>query len=119
MGLSIGFSNCSDNSHTVFPSDDQRPRSSRKTGNPNPKRFELRRTKKVGHFVIVLAYYPDCRNYEGNKILVFENMHVRDVKNMMSMDPHFCESHRHPSPVARFEPTARGWRFAEAFCANA
>jgi hypothetical protein len=58
--------------------------------------------------------YPDCTNYEGNKILVFHNISVEEIANANTIDPHFCDKD-HVSPIARFRPSKDGWSMAEAF----
>lgn len=88
-------------------------------GNPNPNNFEITRLEKVLRFVVVMIKYPDCNNYEGNKILVFEGVPTKTILNQKSIDPHFCNSKTHPSPVARFEPTEKGWSYAVKFCQTA
>lgn len=82
--------------------------------NPDPQRFRIVRIEQVGKFVIVKIQYPNCTNYEGNKVLVFEGVSIRTLKTLTAIDPHFCDSPRHLSPVARFEPTERGWSYARS-----
>lgn len=78
---------------------------------PNPARFEIRRLEQVGaDRVVAEVHYPDCTNYEGNKILLFVGMTERGVREMKTMDPHFSPTQ--VCPFARFEPTKRGWEWA-------
>ena len=84
--------------------------------NPNPLHFEILQLKKIGRFVIVMIRYPDCSNYEGKKILVFENVRINTIKSLKYIDPHFCNCVKHPSPVARFKPDQSGFRYAVDFC---
>lgn len=79
--------------------------------NPNPNNYNIKRIGSFGEYVVVLINYPDCTNYEGNKIMVFENMTQDQLEKMDSIDPHFCDKD-HSSPIARFEPTDRGWFMA-------
>lgn len=88
-------------------------------GNPNPYRFKIKKLLSVRRFTIASVHYPDCRNYEGNKVLVFENVPSDKIKNLNYLDPHFSESKAHPSPIARFAPTQQGWEYAVSFCNNA
>ena len=88
-------------------------------GNPKPGNFRIEESKRVGRFVIVRIQYPDCVNYEGKKILVFENININKLYQLTNIDPHFCDSHDHPSPVARFKPDDKGWEYATIFCLNA
>jgi uracil DNA glycosylase len=89
------------------------------TGNPNPHNFIIEEVMAIGKFVIARVRYPDCSNYEGRKVLVFEGTTTRTLQTQVALDPHFCDSKVHPSPVARFEPTNRGWNYAISFCQSA
>ena len=86
--------------------------------NPNPKRFNVITEKKIGDLTIAKVNYPDCTNYEGNKILVMKSKYLAKAKNKGTLDPHFCKDES-LSPVARFAPTKDGWHmallFAEAY----
>ena len=87
-------------------------------GNPNPRNFVIKTTEYIvnNHFNILIALvnYPDCNNYEGDKILVFENVSCKKLFKLQTIDPHFCEE-GHISPIARFEPTEEGMEMAEVF----
>lgn len=85
-------------------------------GNPNPENFHIKQHEEVGRFAVLLVHYPDCRNYEGDKILVFEDVSLATLQSLTSLDPHFCNSKLHPSPIARFEPSVTGWVYAITFC---
>jgi len=61
-------------------------------------------TAKVGQCTIVKVKYRNATNFEGVKILVY----LGDLP--AKLDPHFCDNHK--SPIARFEPTERGWFLA-------
>ena len=80
--------------------------------NPNPKNFSIRRSEQIGPFLIVLVHYPECKNYEGLKILLYEGCTVEHLIKQGSIDPHFSGNEDFLSPIARFEPTARGTRLA-------
>lgn len=85
----------------------------RPTGNPNPHRFAPIRAEQVGPCAVALVHYPDCTNYEGHKILLFAYVEVyRALCARGVLDPHFTAESW--SPVARFEPTERGWALAIA-----
>jgi len=109
-------SRCSDDSHTP-PADKYEV--VQVLGNPNPSNFEIQKLERVKHFTIMLVRYPDCVNFEGKKILVFKTLALGDISSMSSLDPHFCDSTKHPSPAARFMPTDEGWWYATAFCNSA
>src|SRR5262245_35821448 len=84
-------------------------------GNPDPKNFSILRTRIIGTFLIAKISYPDCKNYEGKKILVFSDTRRSELLKAKSLDPHFCEG-EHLSPIARFEPTKKGWEMAVLMC---
>ncbi len=87
---------------------------SRVTGQPDPRNFTVEKMKEVSGRTVVQLIYPGCTNYEGRKVLVYD-MPWRQVFNTRFLDPHFCESNNHPVPIARFEPTLRGWAMAIMF----
>ena len=72
-------------------------------------------------FIVLTVRYPDARNFEGKKILVFRRMHPVDMPLAQifgdELDPHFCESGK--GPIARFIPTEEGRRLARAFVESA
>jgi hypothetical protein len=89
-----------------------------KFGNPNPKRFEIKRHKEYDGWTVVEVVYPDAKNYEGRKILLYHCRYAQ-IAAQKELDPHFCDDGSHLSPFARFEPTENGWRMANAFAAAA
>jgi hypothetical protein len=123
MGMFKKFSTCShDNFFNQQNQEKNFVRRKKKTfsvGNPNPNKFEILKHQTVGRFTIVRIHYPDCHNFEGQKILVFEDISISTIKKLKSIDPHFCNNKAHPSPIARFVPTDHGWRYAISFCKNA
>lgn len=120
MGMSMFGSRCSDDSHRDSYTPQVYIRGEVPVpGNPNPINFEIQKLERVKHFTIMLVEYPDCMNFEGKKILVFKTLALGDIKKISSLDPHFCDSTKHTSPVARFVPTDEGWWYATAFCNNA
>lgn len=84
--------------------------------NPDPNNYQIVQLQRVGAYVVVKVHYPDCTNYEGNKIMIFENVTVRTLRETKILDPHFCDSGNHISPIARFAPTKQGWKHAVNFC---
>lgn len=86
-----------------------------KDRNPNPKNYTIKRLATRGSYLIAEIVYPDCTNFEGRKILVFAGITSKRLRRSGFIDPHFCDR-RHISPVARFEPTVRGWELAELMC---
>ncbi len=126
MGVMRLFSSCSDKSHgEQFPKGVKCHRQHKHViekcklvGNPNPSNFQILNHEEIGRFVVVLVKYPECLNYEGDKILVFENVSFGVIQKLKSIDPHFCDSGNHSSPIARFVPTLKGWHYAIQFCKN-
>jgi hypothetical protein len=78
---------------------------------PNPANFEiLNSIERFGNVALYIKY-PNCKNYEGNKILVYKGVGKNQIVNLKEIDPHFSDDGS-LSPVARFEPTQRGWILA-------
>ncbi len=86
--------------------------------NPNPRNYKILQHETVGDYLIVEIKYPDCTNYEGNKILLYRGITLKQLKAQGSIDPHFCNNPNFCSPIARFEPTDRGWQMAKNTAAN-
>ncbi len=90
-----------------------------KLPNPDPDNYKIIAVAERGDFMVTKINYPDCTNYEGNKILVFQGVKLLDLINQKLIDPHFCSANpKYAFPIARFTPTDEGWqmalRFAEA-----
>ena len=99
MGIGLFSSTCS-----LTP-----PESPVRFPNPNPARFVILRTEQVGRSVVAEVRYPDCINYEGRKVLVYADMDASALRSRTTIDPHFAQ---YGGPLARFEPTQRGWDLA-------
>jgi hypothetical protein len=80
--------------------------------NPNPERFKIISWHQNGKFLILYINYPDCTNYEGNKILLYKGCCIEDLVGQGSVDPHFSNNKEKISPIARFVPTLEGWDMA-------
>jgi len=78
---------------------------------PNPNVFRIRKMEQVKNNVVVLIHYPNCDNYEGNKICLYKNTILKQVLDQIYIDPHFSNDCG-LSPFARFEPTEKGWEMA-------
>ena len=120
MGGIKHFSSCNCSDKTYGGCDTEATKYEKQTKenlpqNPDPKNFSINELKAIGPFVIALIKYPDCKNYEGDKILVYKNKTLVDISKCDIIDPHFCEN-CNVSPVARFRPTAEGYDMAEQFC---
>lgn len=91
----------------------KRPTEKVVVGNPDPLKFHITLTHQAGPFIAVCIVYPDAKNYEGRKVMVLRATR-EELGKLEFLDPHFCEGN-HLSPIARFEPTERGWKYAVAF----
>ena len=110
MGINCMFSSSS------YDSGPERTLLERTLPNPNPKNYKFKKHATImSRFLIVWVNYPDCDNYEGNKIMVYKDCSFSDLKAQGHLDPHFSENKRFHSPIARFVPTAEGWRMAATF----
>jgi hypothetical protein len=112
MGISIGFSRSSYDSTPIK----QIIYETRYSPNPNLERFKIQRYQEIKNYLVVEINYYDATNYEGNKILVFQDYSIEKLKRRKSIDPHFSENKKFKSPIARFEPTKKGWSKAISFC---
>lgn len=73
------------------------------TGNPRPDRFNILQSCQVGDYSIIRLVYPDCNNYEGEKLLVFK-CKLQDILDQGLIDPHFSDNTKYIHPIARFKP---------------
>ena len=76
--------------------------------NPNPSNYEVLDGVEIGDYIILKINYPNCTNYEGNKILLFK-CRLKELQEQELIDPHFSNNPNYISPIARFEPTEDGW----------
>ena len=79
--------------------------------NPDPSDFKILEGGVNKDFTIVRVHYPDCDNFEGEKILVYKGHVLKEVMAQKKLDPHFCDK-GHLSPIARFAPTDEGLKLA-------
>ena len=82
-------------------------------GNPDPASFKIQRFLTIGRYTAVQVRYPTCTNYQGQKILVYE-VPREQLEGRKTLDPHFGDK-GDLAPVARFEPTDKGWNLARKF----
>lgn len=80
---------------------------------PRPADFTLGRVTTIRDYVVAMVKYPHCTNFEGNKIIVWKGVALKDVREMSVIDPHFIEG---KNIVARFIPTDEGWQMAVSMC---
>lgn len=114
MGLNF-FSSSSSVETVTTPTQKPTPT---KAPNPDPAVWHIVSHVTVGHGLIVEVLYPDCTTYEGRKLMVYANVTIDQLRQQRYIDPHFSQNTRFYSPVARFEPTARG-RHLATLCAIA
>jgi hypothetical protein len=76
--------------------------------NPDPNNYEIISSTQVGSTLILEICYPDCKNYEGHKIMLYKNTTLDNLKIQGSIDPHFCNNPNKKSPFLRIEPTKEG-----------
>ena len=92
-----------------------------KLPNPDPANYEILEDWACGdiceeYYLVVRIKYPDCINYEGEKILVYKDITLEELRNQKLIDPHFSDKKRFTSPIARFVPTQEGWNMAVQLC---
>ncbi len=84
-----------------------------KTDNSSDKKnYRFIRTHERNGIVVLWINYPQFKNYEGNKILVYKDTTLVDILNQDYIDPHFLEERGRINPFARFRPTEEGWTIA-------
>ena len=84
--------------------------------NPDPQKWTIKKSLQIENFLIIYVNYPNCTNYEGNKILVYVNLCISDLYAIGKIDPHFSDKKPQFSPIARFVPNEEGWAMAIIFC---
>lgn len=84
--------------------------------NPNPNNYRILKWIQIKNYLILEVQYLDCTNYEGVKILLYQNCTMADLEKQKSIDPHFCDNKKYHSPIARFIPTQKGWDMALKIC---
>ena len=82
---------------------------------PNPSNFRIKNIYENNGHCVVYINYPNCINYEGNKILVFKDTKKEKIRKLNEIDPHFSDSENKVKLIARFEPTDEGWQLAKEF----
>ena len=73
---------------------------------PNPLNFNIGKLYKNGKWLLAEIRYPNCTNFEGIKIILFEGLSIEQLKNKTYLDPHFSNT---GNIFARFKPTKEGW----------
>jgi hypothetical protein len=80
-----------------------------KLPNPDPSNYEIMASVQSDTYLLILIRYPDCKNYEGRKVLLYKGATVAKLKAQKLIDPHFSDNPKFLSPLARFAPTEEGW----------
>lgn len=70
-------------------------------GDPDPERFTIVSTERIGRLHLSVLRYEGCTNFEGRKVLLTE----WSPQDRMVIDPHFAQG---SGILARFEPTGEG-----------
>ncbi|MDD5150156.1 MAG: hypothetical protein PHC28_06685 [Flavobacterium sp.] len=83
--------------------------------NPDPLKYRIKKYMCFNGYLIIDINYPNCLNYEGNKILIYKGISINDLIDQKYIDPHFSDNNKYHSPFARFEPTNDGWDTAIQF----
>jgi len=83
------------------------------TPNPIPSKFKILEIEQVNKFVIAKISYYGCSNFEGIKLIVFENSTIKEIESLDIIDPHFFESNK---IIARFRPTEEGKKLSLKMC---
>jgi len=86
--------------------------------NPDPRNFKILSDTTRGRYLLIKIKYPDCTNYEGVKLLIFKDVTLKELQKQKAIDPHFSNSKKYHSPVARFEPTKQGEKMAKRLMAT-
>jgi hypothetical protein len=114
MGMFKMFSKSSlDNDRGLFSRYADTPDVVYVSQNPDPLHYKIKQSEVIGTFLLLWVNYPDCKNYEGNKILLFQGVTLAALKKQKAIDPHFSDSQKYHHPIARFVPTEEGWAMAQ------
>lgn len=81
-------------------------------GNPDPRNYKILHHYIQSPYLVLEIQYPDCKNYEGRKILLYKDVTLIDLINQKDIDPHFSDDKTKKYPIARFVPNDWGWRTA-------
>lgn len=96
-----------------YSSFDSRKSNTMVEGNPNPLNYKIVKYHQHQNNLMIWLVYPDCNNYEGNKILIFKNTDLQDLTKQKKIDPHFSDNKKYKSPFMRLEPTDEGWNIGK------
>lgn len=112
MGIGAKISSCSDDNSQcdchLKKFSHQNQHLSVPKQNPIPTLFNIISTHYVNGYTVAVVMYPNCTNFEGKKVLVYEGNIIDELKNAKSVDPHFFDEPL--SPIARFSPNINGFK---------
>lgn len=89
-----------------------------KNSTPDPLKFKILSSVQLGKHVVCEIQYETVSNFEGRKILVYQDTTVGFIESLANIDPHFSDNGDYLSPVARFRPTKEGWHQALLFTSD-
>lgn len=69
--------------------------------NPDPNNFLIKWSLETNGFTIAYVNYPDAKNYEGDKLIVFRGLDKNELLSLTTLDPHFEKKSK---IIARFKP---------------
>lgn len=78
--------------------------------NPDPKNFKILDSIFHEGYALLLVQYPNCTNYEGKKILLYDNTTEQQVRSWRTIDPHF--GGKPGNLIARLRPDRDGMAIA-------
>ena len=118
MGISMGASSSSYEPQSEMSQKEFRQLAINQ-GWPDPRVFHITKSYYEdlpnGSLLVVLVNYPNCKNFEGDKILIFKDITMAELNKQKVLDPHFSNNKKFHSPIARFKPTDDGWILALMF----
>ena len=79
------------------------------TVNPNPKKFKITNIIEANGYLLCIVKYPNCTNYEGKKVILFEELTKAELMKFNTLDPHFFPENK---IIARFKPSSEGIKLA-------
>lgn len=79
---------------------------------PRPENYQIIATEGIGRCLVVVVKYFDCKDYDGRKLLLYDNVTLSQLRAQRVLDPHFVDGGPYRSPIARFPPTAKGHAMA-------
>ena len=82
---------------------------------PRADNFRIIAVEEFANYLVAIVNYPNCTPYNGNKVLIYEDVSIKDITAWKLVDPHFLENKNFTSPIARFPYSAKGIKRAVEF----